>query len=82
MQASWVIGSRGLASELNALPYTEWECAAATMSGRASWTAEWITNAARFTGRSPYTTSPWWLTRIRSLTRMWRKLSPNGFTQK
>ena len=33
-----------------------------------------MTNAARFTGWVPYTTSPEWLTRIRSLTRMWRKL--------
>ena len=31
--------------------------------------AEWMTNAARLTGRLPYTTSPEWLTRIRSLTR-------------
>ena len=82
MQASWVSGSSGMPSEANDLPYGEWEWAAATTSGRAWWMAEWITNAARFTGWSPYTTSPWWLTRIRSLTRMWRKLSPNGLTQK
>ena len=37
-------------SELNALPWTLWLCAAATMSGRASWIAEWRTNAARLTG--------------------------------
>ncbi len=30
-------------SELNDLPYTECEWAAATMSGRASWMAEWST---------------------------------------
>ena len=28
------------------------------------------------------TTSPWWLTRSRSLARIWRKLLPNGLTQK
>ena len=54
-------------SELNALPCTEWEWAAATTSGRASWIAEWITNAARLTGALPSTTSPWWLTSSRSL---------------
>ena len=52
------------------------------MSGRAAWIAEWMTNAARLTGCEPYTTSPWWLTRMRSLTVMWRKLRPNGLTQK
>ena len=69
-------------SEANDLPYGEWLWAAATTSGRAWWMAEWMTNAARFTGWLPYTTSPSWLTRIRSLTRMWRKLRPNGLTQK
>ena len=82
MQASWVIGSSGMPSELNALPCSECEWAAATTSGRASWIAEWMTNAARFTAWVPYTTSPEWLTRRRSLTRMWRKLMPNGLTQK
>ena len=48
----------------------EWEWAAATTSGRAAWTWEWITKAAVFTGLSPSTTSPWWLTRMRSDTRM------------
>ena len=36
-------------SELNALPYTECEWAAATTSGRAAWIAECSTNAARLT---------------------------------
>ena len=53
MQASWVNGARGIPSEANDLPYGECECAAATTSGRAPWIAEWITNAARFTGWSP-----------------------------
>ncbi len=30
---------------------------------------EWMAKAAALTGRSPSTTSPWWLTRIRSETR-------------
>src|SRR3954452_7994823 len=51
-------------------------------SGRAWWMAEWITNAARLTGRFPYTTSPLWLTSNRSLTFTWRKLIANGLTQK
>ncbi len=53
MQASWVIGASGRPRDENALPCTEWACAAATTSGRAAWTAAWITNAARFTGRRP-----------------------------
>ncbi len=53
MQASCVIGASGMPSELNALPYTECEWAAAVTSGRASWMAEWMTNAARFTARVP-----------------------------
>ena len=35
MQASWVIGASGMPSELNALPCTECEWAAAITSGRA-----------------------------------------------
>ena len=35
-------------------------------SGRAACTCEWMAKAALFTGQSPSTTSPWWLTRIRS----------------
>ena len=50
--------------------------------GRAACTAEWMANAAGLTGRLPSTTSPVWLTRIRSETRTWRKLMPKGFTQK
>ena len=38
-------------SELNALPCTECEWAAAMTSGRAWWIAEWITKAAWLTGR-------------------------------
>src|SRR5271154_6367318 len=41
-----------------------------------------MANAAGLTGRVPSTTSPVWLTRIRSETRTWRKLMPKGFTQK
>src|ERR1700759_567147 len=52
------------------------------MSGRASWSAEWIANAAVFTLPSPSTTSPCELTRMRSDTRMWLNAIPNGFTQK
>jgi hypothetical protein len=53
MHESWVIGSSSMPRELNAFPCTLWLCAAATMSGRASWIAECSTNAARFTGRLP-----------------------------
>ena len=35
--ASWVIIFSGLPSVENVLPYIEWECAAAMMSGRAWW---------------------------------------------
>ena len=63
------------------MPYTECACAAATTSGWAWCTAEWMTNPAWFTGRFPWTTSPSWVTAMRSETRMWRKLIPNGLTQ-
>ena len=53
MQASWVSGSSGMPSELNALPYGECEWAAATTSGRAWWIAECSTKAAVFTGCEP-----------------------------
>src|SRR6478672_12609538 len=52
------------------------------MSGRASWSAAWIANAAVFTLPSPSTTSPCELTRTRSLTLMWLNAIPKGFTQK
>ena len=70
------------ASEDQDLPYTECACAAATTSGRAAWTCEWMANAARFTGQLPSTTSPWSLTRMRSLTRIILKFMPKGLTQK
>ena len=47
------MGASSMPSELNALPCTLWLCAAAITSGRAWCTAEWMTNAARFTGRLP-----------------------------
>src|SRR3954468_12187878 len=51
-------------------------------SGRAACTCEWMANAAWFTGASPSTTSPVWLTRMRSDTRICLKDRPNGLTQK
>ncbi len=60
----------------------EWEWAAATTSGRAAWIWEWMAKAAVLTGLSPSTTSPSWLTRIRSETRMWPKCMAKGLTQK
>ena len=54
-------------SDDQALPYTEWACAADTTSGRAAWTWAWITKAALFTGQLPSTTSPWSFTSSRSL---------------
>ena len=68
-------------SEENAFPCSECACAAATTSGRALCTSEWMQKAARLTGRLPSTTSPWWSTRIRSDTLIWLKLMPNGLTQ-
>src|SRR5271167_919226 len=41
-----------------------------------------MAKAAGLTGRLPSTTSPVWLTRMRSETRTCRKLMPKGFTQK
>src|SRR5262245_33881157 len=82
MHESWVSGSSGRRSDDQALPYTECAWAAATTSGRAAWIWPWMTKAAWFTGQSPSTTSPWWLTRIRSFTRICLKFMPNGFTQK
>ena len=60
-------GSSGRRSDDHALPLSEWAWAAATTSGRAACTCEWIANAAAFTGQVPSTTSPWSLTRMRSL---------------
>src|SRR3954453_287149 len=51
-------------------------------SGRAACTCEWMANAAWFTGALPSTTSPVWLTRMRSDTRICLKDRPNGLTQK
>ena len=64
------------------MPWTLWQCAAAITSGRARWMAEWMANAARFTGQLPSTTSPSWFTRSRSLTRINPKWRPKGLTQK
>ena len=47
-------GSSVVPSELKDLPYTECAWAAATTSGRARWTWEWMANAAWLTGQSPY----------------------------
>ena len=76
-----MIGSSGRASDDHALPYTECACAAATTSGCAWCTAEWMTKPAWFTGLVPCTMSPSWFTAMRSETRMCRKLIPNGLTQ-
>src|SRR5580698_1267442 len=65
-----------------ALPWRECARAAATTSGRARCTWEWMQKAARFTGLVPSTTVPSWLTRINSDTLIWLKLMPNGLTQK
>ena len=46
-----MIGSSRRPSVDHALPYIECACAAATTSGRAAWTCEWMANAARLTGR-------------------------------
>src|SRR5205809_386201 len=71
-QASWVIGSSGTPRLEKALPCREWVCAAATASGLARCTSEWIQNAALLTGRLPSRSLPSWSTRIRSETRIWR----------
>src|SRR5438309_8242151 len=76
------MGSRSRPNVDQVLPYTEWAWAAATTSGRAACTWEWMAKAAWFTGCSHSTTSPWWLTRRRSETRMWPKCMPKGLTQK
>lgn len=53
-------------------------------SGRASWIAEWIMNAAVFNNlfSPPSTTLPSWLTRIRSDAFIKAKAWPKGLTQK
>ena len=51
-------GSSGRRSDDHALPFSEWAWAAATTSGRAAWTCEWMAKAAAFTGQVPSTTSP------------------------
>ncbi len=65
-----------------ARPALLWVWAAACTSGRAACTWEWMAKAAMLTGQSPSTTSPSWLTRMRSEARMSPKDSPKGFTQK
>ena len=65
-----------------ARPDLLWVWAADCTSGRAAWTCEWIAKAAVLTGQSPSTTSPWWLTRMRSDARISPNDMPNGFTQK
>ena len=82
MQLSWVIGSSNRPNDDQALPYREWEWAAAITSGRAMWSPEWIAKAAWLTAYSPWTISPVWLTSKRSEARMWLNGVPKGFTQK
>src|SRR4051812_34077267 len=50
-------------------------------SGRAACTCEWMQNAASLTWKLPSTTSPLWLTRIRSDCRTCANGTPNGLTQ-
>src|SRR3954453_10152475 len=80
-QASCVSGSTVMSSEENVLPYGPWACAAASTSGRAACTAQWMATAAPLTARSPSTTSPSWLTRTRSDDLIIEKCMPNGLTQ-
>ena len=74
-------GSIVMSSELSVLPYGPCACAAATTSGRAACTAQWMATAAPLTARSPSTTSPSWSTRTRSELLIMLKCMPNGFTQ-
>src|SRR6478672_4582741 len=82
MHESCVSASSGRRIDDHALPYTECACAAAITSGRAAWIWPWMTNAAVLTGQLPSTTSPLWLTRMRSFTRICLKFMANGLTQK
>jgi hypothetical protein len=76
-----VSGSIVMSSDDSALPYGPCAWAAATTSGRAACTAQWMATAAPLTARSPSTTSPAWSTRTRSEDVIMLKCIPNGFTQ-